>query len=440
MAFKLGKNAGNLGVLAGGLAAMAGGPFSLLAAPALFKMFQDDQEEQQTDDERKYAANALMTGVMPKGVDPETGIDWNQGRPVDKEEQLGLAARAVPGEVMKARLAQMFPSPKDAKDRFLGTPGEGGVYDIENNQIVDGTRVAKPPEMGAMSRFTGPGGQVRTMNERSPEAQRLTASGQWNKEGSDGGASRIPFRIMTPQEKQAMGINDQRQYKTNGINFEPMNDSAPAGYRNTPEGNQEAIPGGPADIGQKGLPQAYKDASAGLNTLEAALNAFSDTFEGRPAKVDPVTGAVIEPAIPGTGTEVGGAGAGKLDTQHGAIVLGVKNAEQTGALDKGSVEFIENMVRKPTGWDSVLQRNSYTSAQLKEAKNYVKQKRADLDRAYQAGTWRPPGQGAPQGAPQPSQARQEQTSAVPPPGARQRGQKYTTPRGPMTWTGTGWVP
>lgn len=47
-----------------------------------------------------------------------------------------------------------------------------------------------------------------------------------------------------------------------------------------------------------------------------------------------------------------------------------------------------------------------------------------------------PGTGvAPNG--QPAQA---QPSQVPPPAQRQRNQVYQTPKGPMRWTGTGWVP
>ena len=50
----------------------------------------------------------------------------------------------------------------------------------------------------------------------------------------------------------------------------------------------------------------------------------------------------------------------------------------------------------------------------------------------EAATMKPP-QAAPAQAPQAS-------AAVPPPAQRQRGQVYDTPKGPMTWTGTGWVP
>lgn len=57
-----------------------------------------------------------------------------------------------------------------------------------------------------------------------------------------------------------------------------------------------------------------------------------------------------------------------------------------------------------------------------------------LDTSSAAGGDTPPAPGTPPSAAPAS------SPGVPPPASREIGKKYQTPRGPMTWTGTGWTP
>lgn len=160
-------------------------------------------------------------------------------------------------------------------------------------------------------------------------------------------------------EKKARGLLEQWKAK------EPAKgNEAPAGYRWSQDGSRlEIIPGGPAEVGQKGTPQAYKAQIAGLDTLSKTLDSFSTLYNK-------------------TGGEVGyTADAGDLDTKYAQILFGVKQLEQTGALDQGSVDVIKGMLAKPTGMGGVIPQ-AYIKRQIQGVKDYLSTKRGALQDAY----------------------------------------------------------
>lgn len=263
MAFKIGGMKGeDLGVLAGGLAALAGGPISLLALPAFYKAFKDDQEQQGLDDQRKNAFSSLVgtVGQEPRAMPQRTQLESFDGfTPSVQDEQVSRIpvpavgnSRGVPGnyspadlpEAQKAFsdnrqnlmaklspqefLKQIFPEP-DKYDQALpgvdaeGKPAYAQYGDRGGFKGPNGFRPAPatPKDVGGLVRLTGPGGKVVTVNEKSPEAQRMIAGG-WNKEGAAPNASDRPWTVMSPEQAKAAGLTDGRQYKTNGINFEPI--------------------------------------------------------------------------------------------------------------------------------------------------------------------------------------------------------------------------
>lgn len=237
MAFKLGKVA-DMGVLAGGLAAMAGGPMSLLALPAFLKGYADDQEEQDRIDKARYATNALMTGQLPAAEDPNTGITWNQSRPVDTggQEAVNYAAQSpvFAPELAKRRIDQMMPAPEtfsekpeeglgpDGKPAFLQFGSRGGQRFVQNF-----TPLPKAQDVGGMITLVDRNGKEFPVNEKSPEAQRMAASGQYRVKEKDTPAMR-PWRPLSPQEAQGLGITQGGpSYITNGIDVKPIEGTAP---------------------------------------------------------------------------------------------------------------------------------------------------------------------------------------------------------------------
>ncbi len=63
---------------------------------------------------------------------------------VSRETNMGNLQRAAPqafnAAALQSMIGQVFPAPISVKDRFVGTPGEGGVLDITTQAIVPGTR------------------------------------------------------------------------------------------------------------------------------------------------------------------------------------------------------------------------------------------------------------------------------------------------------------
>lgn len=287
---------------------------------------------------------------------------------------------------------QLFSGPASPQERmnattsmFKGNPemlqaNQGRFADLAQQfvpsyQSVDGIGLVKMPG--------GQGGAPEValgIPQKAQDPKRYVVNGALVDESGkevyrapkDAGTERAPTVQEFFDEKgspyKAQYVNGQ-WVKVGGSRADTNTSAPPSGFREGalgPDGKPtlEPIPGGPADIGQKGLPQKYKDATAGLNTLKATVNKFKAAFEKN-------------------GTELFNTeGAGDMDSKYAQILFGVKNAEQTGALDKGSVDVIQGMLKKPTGLAAGVTLNKYFDAQIKSVVDYIDQRRKDLDNAY----------------------------------------------------------
>ncbi len=450
MAFKIGKQTADLGVLAGGLAALAGGPFSLLALPALMKGYQEDQDEQQQIAEGKYATNALIRGSTPVGVeDPKNGITWANTRPLTEDETASYAMEspAFRPEIIKSRINQMFPEAETFDKPIEGVDEQGNpaFFQMGNRgavrPVVGARPAAKERDIGSMVRLVGPRGQIMTVNEKSPEAQRMLQSG-WNKEVRDG------------TTETGAGKRYQNMF---GGSVEPGMQPE-VGPDGVPTGRQVPIPGAskdPAVIDQNRI----RELTTALPKVKGALDNTIGGLDQTITLIDDILSPASDTGL-GDVTGFGGTSFGDLFTAGGTDAANVRakikqlesrtmlssladlkassagGASGLGALSEKEGEALRNA-------SAALDRSQDMESYKTALKNYKAALGATKNRlaqtflqeyapVMQQGGAQP--QGAPGGQPQ------AQAPAVPPPQARQPGQRYNTPRGPMTWTGTGWVP
>lgn len=201
-----------------------------------------------------------------------------------------------------------------------------------------------------------------------------------------------------PKNMQRPGTNDVRLARTqqefdslaskgyaqagNSVPGAPTSsdDDPPQGYRWSKTGTAlEIIPGGPADVGQKGLPQKYKDQTSALDQMDGAITEYERLFNE-------------------VGTELWDEEkAAQLESLQTQLLFGLKGIEQTGALDRGSVEVMAGIVPKATGLSALNPRGAgQVRARVKELKKYVSRARSSIDSAYNSSNPRSPSQASPQ--------------------------------------------
>ena len=117
----------------------------------------------------------------------------------------------------------------------------------------------------------------------------------------------------------------------------------PSGYRPTPEGNLQAIPGGPADTKLQGALNAdtasLQASEAALNRLAEQVNLVKDSNLGR------ITGILgVAPNVPGSAGSDAQSRLDALKSQVGFSVLQtLKDAARTGASGLGQVTEKEHV-------------------------------------------------------------------------------------------------
>jgi hypothetical protein len=116
---------------------------------------------------------------------------------------------------------------------------------------------------------------------------------------------------------------------------------------------------------QTNPPQGYKEQMAGIETLTSTLNDFEKLIKS------------------GRGMAYS-AKAGDIDSKYAQFLFSVKQLEQTGALDKGSVEAIEGMLAKPTGYGRAIPED-YVVAQINSVRDYLSKKQSALNNSYKTG-------------------------------------------------------
>lgn len=122
-------------------------------------------------------------------------------------DQLRSRLGALP-QVREAMISQMFAPPIVGKDRYIGTPGEGGVFDVTTGAVVPNTQITKTFKMGD-TREVKRGNQIVT--------QEFAGNGQWNDIGT--GAAFAPreapetWRLLSDQEGAARGLPKGGSYE-----------------------------------------------------------------------------------------------------------------------------------------------------------------------------------------------------------------------------------
>jgi hypothetical protein len=304
--------------------------------------------------------------------------------------------------------------------------------------LMDMARQFEPPKPTYMNaegigvvKIPGDGGTPTTVIQR-PQPQKQNPEEMdvalWVNGGDEAKAQEWLKAVKTPKTPTPTAPSGYR-FAADGQSLEAIpggpaaaqtKTEPPQGYRWSTDGTKlEAIEGGPADIGQRGLPQAYKDQKAALDALEATLDEY-DTLVGE------------------TGTEYWNTDkARRLESLQTQMMFGVKDVAKTGALDQGTVTVMNGLIPDATSFGAnvnVFRGASPAKARSAELRGYVQRARAAADKAY----------GAPQQAPIPAPGRgtldQQAMGAIPAPTQRKVGTIYETPSGPMRWTGTGWLP
>lgn len=124
-------------------------------------------QKKQAEEASQKSAQAALLG----GLDPTTGITWNQPRQGASEtDQKALFMRAFPEAGAKAAAASLFPKPMDPKDRYMAVgdslvdltkPGAGPVYQAPSPFLFPGAP-------GMSSAGGGTGGTTTSVQPASP--------------------------------------------------------------------------------------------------------------------------------------------------------------------------------------------------------------------------------------------------------------------------------
>lgn len=303
-----------------------------------FQEMKDREAAQQADQEQRAMLAKLAS---PQFV----------GTPMTK--QFNVNGKTV-GQNAPAQMMQTTP---DAQLRALSQmPGfrEAALSKLLSERFAG---PAKPMALGAKDRLIDPN-TLETLVDVTPETAQPKLETIFDAQGRE-------IKVLMQPDGSYKPVGSAKATETAGA-------QPPSGYRwkdGKVGGDLEAIKGGPADIGQKGLPQSYKDATAAMDAYEKVLGDFETLFDK-------------------AGTEVFNTeNKGKLSSQYAQLLFLTKGLEQTGALDKGSVDVIKQLLDDPTSWGAAFTPgfNSKLKGQISSVKDYIKERRRALDDAFAGG-------------------------------------------------------
>ena len=231
----------------------------------------------------------------------------------------------------------------------------------------------------------------RETERHNTETERLTGRGQTltdertRAEGAAGRAITVRGQNMT----------DARAREAAG------NQAPPAGFRwNVDRTALEAIPGGPAT----NMSEAQVKQVIGVNNTRDAITQYREALKGW---------SLADMANPNA--------RGRMGTVYKNMLLQAKEAYNLGVLNGPDYEILQQVITDPTNWRAGIM----TKAALDD-------QAAKLDEIM--------GRVGKTAATQGRQAEPPQIEQAPAPAQRVSGRVYQTPRGPMKWTGTGWLP
>lgn len=373
-----------LGLLMSGIASTTSrDPRYLQTNLAMQDSFQEMKDRERMEAEREKQDLLLRRLANPTSQDmigtPATKAFEVNGRMVGQnapaqmqqvmpdEMRLRSLQRAMPKQFMAAELEQLLAGP--AKPTAVA---EGAALVGADGREIYRNAGAKEPKLETI--FDAQGREIKVFIQ--PDGSYKPIGGA---KAMDAGARQQPptgYRF-TPDGNLA-AIPGGPADKPNDAS------PAPAGYRKTADGRSlEPIPGGPADIGQKGLPQAYKDQKAAFENMEGTIKEYDSLLKQ-------------------TGTEYwNSTKAQRLKSLQTQMMLGMKDIAKTGTLDASTMTVMETLIPDATSFGAnmnMLSGSARAKANLDELSGYVSRARAATDRAYGAGDKPPPSGGeSPQG-------------------------------------------
>lgn len=168
----------DLGMLGGmGLAAL-GGPVAPLILAAMYSAQKDSANEAAKGAQREQDIQDFVSNKGGAGMDPSTGVNWNQSRPGNEAEQMQRLGRIAPEFMIERRAAEMFPTPMSPKDRYMNVP-DVGLVDIggaEPRTIIERPQPERPT--GNRGWFTD-GRSVFQAYENAPGTRANVDAGKW---------------------------------------------------------------------------------------------------------------------------------------------------------------------------------------------------------------------------------------------------------------------
>lgn len=406
----------------------------------------------QTDAGRAMAlsAAALMSGPTPNEVaDREALAESRRAEAALRQAQTGKAdserailearRRLLEGEGMDETVAYMagttVPGVRTARDYTLGTPGVQTM----------------PPAGPALEAIQRAQAALRTgaMDNTVDPLAIARARGEYDLQGRERDV--LEGRISPTQARQA-------GFGVRGTGAAPFNNTA-SGTMNVLDGTETINPVGEAKIGHLNAQTGAQDALALANRALAGERGARTT---EITTLMPDRGALLRAQA-----DAQKATAGLRDTQADAGGFRPPapgrgaQAQAVKPLSKTETEVISATIKNLVGGDMDPQLSASLMAQATKlaqdpASDWHRNPAGAAEAAVQAAA--PQGfesrgvygfrKRAPVGAtaPVPGQhpgidaAKRGETAGVPPAPQRVKDRVYNTPRGPMKWTGTGWVP
>ena len=234
-----------------------------------------------------------------------------------------------PTQEQLATVGSQFASPKD-------------LLDTHQKSLDRQTATAATERMRAATLQQQAESQVRRLEQES-RFNDLTHEFRMSRVQSDAERLAETQRHNQASEQLAQQQNAlNAQLKQLGLNIQQQG-KVPAGYRATPEGNLQAIPGGPADTKLQGVMNqdtaALEGSIAALNRLGEQVNLVKNS---KLSGITGIQGAI--PNIPGSAAADAQANLDSLKSQVGfSVMQALKDASKTGSSGLGQITEREHI-------------------------------------------------------------------------------------------------
>lgn len=282
-------------------------------------------------------------------------------RMAQEDQQLKQAAGAVSLADMLRKAGQAQVEQQRA-EQFRSEIAALGANPTQEQLATVGSRFASPQELlkthqqsldrQAASAAQKEANAARLQAQAEAQARRLEQESRFNDlthefrmSRAQSEADKIAETQRHNQASEAL-IRQQNelsaQLKLMGLNIQ-QSSKVPSGYRTTPEGNLQAIPGGPADTKLQGVlnqdTAALEGSTAALNRLGEQVNLVKNSNLSR---ITGLAGAL--PNIPGSAGADAQARLDSLKSQVGfSVIQALKDAAKTGSSGLGQITEREHV-------------------------------------------------------------------------------------------------